>query len=59
MAPEVINRCYGKECDLWSSGIILYILLSGTLPFVGDTNEQVMKRVLKGNIEFFCIILYK
>ena len=36
MAPEVIQRhAYGKAVDMWSTGVLMHILLSGTMPFLG------------------------
>lgn len=35
VAPEVINGIYDERCDIWSCGIIMFILLSGTAPFEG------------------------
>jgi calcium/calmodulin-dependent serine protein kinase len=48
MAPEVVSgKPYGKPADLWSVGVVLYILLSGRLPFSGS-QEYVFKCITEG-----------
>ena len=51
MAPEVIKGKYNKECDIWSLGIIMYVLLCGYSPFNGDTCDEIEKRIIIGKIE--------
>jgi len=45
-APEVLRRQYGKEADIWSCGVILYILLCGWPPFHGDTTQKIFKNIM-------------
>jgi len=48
MAPEVINRePYGKPVDVWGCGVMMYILLSGQLPFCG-TKERLFDVITRG-----------
>ena len=48
MAPEIIKRKYDEKCDLWSIGVILYILLTGRPPFDGNDDEEILENVKKG-----------
>jgi calcium-dependent protein kinase len=51
IAPEVIEKNYDNKCDMWSCGVILYVLLSGYPPFDGETDELIMQAVSTGHYD--------
>ena len=51
IAPEVLKKHYDEKCDIWSCGVILYILLSGRPPFGGENDKEIMERVATGKYD--------
>ncbi|KAK9538713.1 hypothetical protein VZT92_003865 [Zoarces viviparus] len=53
VAPEIVNyEPLGLEADMWSIGVITYILLSGASPFLGETKQETLTNISAVNYDF-------
>ncbi|CAM5120757.1 unnamed protein product [Eretmochelys imbricata] len=53
MAPEVISaHDYSQQCDVWSIGVIMYMLLCGDPPFIASSEENLFELIKKGELHF-------
>lgn len=52
IAPEVIDGRYGEECDVWSLGVIMYLMLSGQLPFFSSNARDLFEKIQHEDLTF-------
>lgn len=52
ISPEVLKESYTSKCDIWSVGVIAYILLSTNPPFQGNSADDILKKVTLGSYSF-------
>ena len=48
----MLSGSYNEVCDMWSIGVILFILLCGKPPFGGSTDDAILEKVKRGNYVF-------
>lgn len=52
IAPDVLKNEYNEKCDIWSCGVIMYIILCGSPPFYGKNEREIFNKVKMGNYTF-------
>ena len=52
IAPEVLKKNYDTKCDIWTCGVITYILLCGNPPFNGANDKEIMTSIARGEVKF-------
>lgn len=60
MAPEIVNKQhYDESCDMWSCGVVMYLLVTGSLPFKGKLQEETLSLIQTKEVDYSDIIWSK
>jgi calcium-dependent protein kinase len=52
IAPEVLNKFYNEQADMWSAGVIMYSLFCGHFPFEAASEDEVAMKILEAPVKF-------
>lgn len=52
MAPEVFSARYDEKCDIWSAGVIMFMMMTGLVPFAGNDRNQLRRSICTHQINF-------
>ena len=52
ISPEVLKNKYNEKCDIWSCGVIMYMMLSGQPPFKGENDVEIYQSIKEGKYNF-------
>lgn len=53
IAPEVLQNKVSLHCDMWSVGVVMYLCLSGKLPFPGESTDEIFNNVMFKDLNLF------
>ena len=52
IAPEILQGSYTEACDNWSLGVVLYVMVSGSPPFGGRNNQEILDNIKNSEVRF-------
>ena len=59
IAPEVLCKKYNEKCDMWSIGVVLYMILTAVPPYKGKNISEIMERIIHDEVSYTGIVVFK